>query len=64
MKHNIWAAAALAMLLAALNGCGKTEHAGSSAPRSRPAAKKPPAPELAKNEKKPAEPKKEEKKQE
>jgi hypothetical protein len=48
LKHNIWAAAALAMLLVALNGCGKTEHAGSSAPRSRPAAKKPPdAAELA-----------------
>jgi hypothetical protein len=39
--RDIWAAATLAVLLAALNGCGKTEHAGSALAR-RHAAKKPP----------------------
>ena len=34
LRNDIWAAATLAVLLAALNGCGKTEHADSApAPR-------------------------------
>jgi hypothetical protein len=47
LRHDFWAVAALAALLAGLSGCGKAEHAGAGAP-SRPATRKPPdAAELA-----------------
>jgi hypothetical protein len=41
LRHNFRAAAALTVLLAALSGCGKTEHAGSAPAASARAAKKP-----------------------
>jgi hypothetical protein len=41
LRHDFWTAAALAVLLAALNGCGKAEHAGSATQPSRGAPQKP-----------------------
>jgi len=39
MRNDFWAAATLAVLLAALNGCGKTEHTDSATAPARHAAK-------------------------
>jgi hypothetical protein len=48
LRQDFWVAGAIVLLLAALNGCGKAEHAGSAAHPSRPAANKAPdASELA-----------------
>jgi len=41
LRYDFWAAATLTVLLAALNGCGKTEHADSPAKPGRHAAKVP-----------------------
>jgi hypothetical protein len=41
LRNELWAAAALAVLLAALSGCGKTEHADSAPAPARHVAKKP-----------------------
>lgn len=41
LRNDFWAAATLAVLLAALNGCGKTEHVGSASAPGRHAAKAP-----------------------
>lgn len=42
LRYDFCVAAALVLLLAALNGCGKAEHAGRAAPRSRAATQKGP----------------------
>src|ERR1700722_12933046 len=41
LRNDFWAAATLAMLLAGLNGCGKTEHEGGATAPGRHAAKAP-----------------------
>ena len=41
MRHDFRAAAALTLLLAVLNGCGKTEHTGGAPAARAPAIKKP-----------------------
>jgi hypothetical protein len=40
LRNDLWAAATLAVLLAALNGCGKTEHADSAPAPGRHVNKK------------------------
>jgi hypothetical protein len=42
LRNDLWAAAMLAVLLAALTGCGKTEHADSAPGPGRHVNKKPP----------------------
>jgi hypothetical protein len=41
LRRDFWLGAALLLMLAGLDGCGKNEHAVSAAPGSRPAVKKP-----------------------